>query len=85
MDVDASPEVLLEENKDRSFLLFFESCLIDELSFLCLELLSGVPNVNNVLEVNFVEYMKVAVVFVKLVEFLRLLFGHFLLVNVKKE
>ena len=85
MNVDASPEVLLKENKDRSFLLSFERFFIDKLSFFCLKLLPWVPNINNVLKVYFVENVEVTVVLVKHVEFLGLLFGHFFLVKVQEE
>jgi hypothetical protein len=54
MYVNASPKVLLKENKDRSFLLFFECGFIDKLSFFCIKLLSRVPNINDVIEIDFV-------------------------------
>jgi hypothetical protein len=55
------------------------------LSFLCLKLLLWVPNINNVLKVDFVENVEVTVVFVKHVEFLSLLLSHFFLVKVQEK
>ena len=85
MNIEASPKVLLQENKKHFLVLFLESCLVDKLSFFCNRFFTKIPNINDVFEVNFVENMKMAVSLVENVESICWLFGHFFFIKIKKE
>jgi hypothetical protein len=49
------------------------------------DFLPGIPSINDVVEVNFVENMKVTVFFVEIVKLLSFLLRHLVFVEIQKE
>jgi hypothetical protein len=73
--VNTGPKVQPQPNKKKSFFLFVQSCLIDKVLIVSELLLALIPQINIIIETQFINDPKIALL-IHLFEFLSLLLGH---------